>query len=396
MISAARPLLAGTASAAIVSTAARSRAGERTPYGGRLVLHVPWPLAAIDPHRIDDATAALFGEALFDSLYARDETGALVPALAEDGPQPEGATLRVPLRTGVRFASGVDFGPRVAALSLARARAADAGAWLADIPAPRLDQNALVFMVRDAAKLVRALASPLVAIVPPRFSPDRPDGTGPLRADVGPSEIVFSRNVLAAQGPSFLDAVEARLAPDLITSLRAFESGADDIGWLGSFLHEPRQGAKSFDAGAVAWAILRTGHEARALDTPGMAQVLADGVPRAALASLVVGPLAGDGSGNPAQWTGPPCDLLVRDDAPWLAEVARSVAVALSSPSHEITSRPTSLVDLALRKASRAFSSCSMSRAPQARARSEHFSDWQRPTTQPQPLPSRDTLRAAS
>ena len=52
-----------------------ARASARTPYGGRLVLHAPWPLAAIDPHRIDDATAAFFGPAVFDTLYARDPDG---------------------------------------------------------------------------------------------------------------------------------------------------------------------------------------------------------------------------------------------------------------------------------------------------------------------------------
>ncbi len=37
-----------------------------------MLLHAPWPLASLDPHRIDDAAAAFFGEAIFDTLYARD------------------------------------------------------------------------------------------------------------------------------------------------------------------------------------------------------------------------------------------------------------------------------------------------------------------------------------
>jgi peptide/nickel transport system substrate-binding protein len=211
--------------------------------------------------------------------------------------------------------------------------------------------------MRDARRLVRALASPLVAIVPPRFSAERPEGTGPLRADLTGGALVLTRNTLAAQGPAFLDAIEARHASDLVTSLRSFESGADDIGWLGSFLHDPRPGAKSFDGGVVAWAVLRTGREAGALDAPGVAQALADGVPHAALASLVVGPpwplpIA---RGSTSAWSAAPCDLLVRDDAPWLLEVAHAVAVALSSPSHEIAVRPVPPSDLAARRASRAF-----------------------------------------
>jgi peptide/nickel transport system substrate-binding protein len=297
-----RALIRRATSFALAALApSRAQAGERTPFGGRLTLHAPWPLASIDPHRIDDPAAAFFGNALFDTLYAPTEAG-VIPVLADDQPQLEGRSLRVPLRSGVRFASGVPFDGPVASASLARARARDAAAWLAEVPPPRAEKSALVFAMRDVQLLVRALASPLVAIVPPRFSPDRPDGSGPLRVDVGSDGLVLTRNTLAAQGPSFLDAIEARHAPDLVTSLRAFESGADDVGWLGSFLHEPRSGAKSFDGGAVGWAILRTGRDAAKLDTPGTAQALADGIPHAALASLVVGP---EWSGAAAQLCSP-------------------------------------------------------------------------------------------
>ena len=160
------------------------------------------------------------------------------------------------------------------------------------------------------------------------------------------------RNPLAASGPAFLDAVEIRHAADLVTSLRAFESGADDLGWLGSFLHEPRAGARGFDVGAVAWAVLRTGREAGALDAPGMAQSLADGIPHAALASLVVGP---PWDPAPATWTGPPADLFVRDDAPWLVELGRAMAVALSSQGHELRCIPLAASELSQRRAARAF-----------------------------------------
>ncbi|MBV9946007.1 MAG: hypothetical protein JOZ69_04075 [Myxococcales bacterium] len=188
--------------------------------------------------------------------------------------------------------------------------------------------------------------------MPPRFNPERPDGTGPLRCDPFPGGLSFTRNPFAASGPAFLDAIETRHAPDLVTSLRAFESGADDVGWLGSFLHEPRPGAKAFDAGAVAWAILRTGRDAGALDARGTAQALADGVPHAALASLVVGP---PWEQDAAPWSGAPCDLLVREDSPWLIEVARAVAAAISSPAHEVTPRPVAAQDFALRRTARAF-----------------------------------------
>jgi peptide/nickel transport system substrate-binding protein len=348
-----RALLAGAAGLALAASLPRGAlARVRTPYGGRLALHAPWPLGALDPHRIDDAAVALFGDAVFETLYARDETGAFVPSLAENDPEPDGAMLRVKLREGVRFASGAALDARAAAASIARARARDASAWLTEVPVPRIDKGVLVFAMRDARKLVRALASPLVSVVGPRFAPERPDGTGPMRAEMQPGALFLLRNPLAASGPSFLDIVEIRHATDLVTSLRAFESGADDLGWLGSFLHEPRPGARGFDGGAVAWAVLRTGREAGALDAPGMAQSLADGVSHAAVASLVVGP---PWDQAPAAWTGAPADILVRDDAPWLVELGRAVAVALSSPGHELRCIPIAAPELAQRRTTRVF-----------------------------------------
>jgi peptide/nickel transport system substrate-binding protein len=347
-----RRLLAGSVAAMACLATRAAPARGRPPYGSSLTLHVPWPTGSLDPHRIDDAMAAFFGEALFDTLYALDESGGLAPSLAAGDPQPEGAGLRVVLRPGLRFASGAALDARAAAESIARARARDAAAWLADIPAPRATTDGLVFPMHDARALTRALASPLVAVVGPRFAPERPDGTGPFRPEPLAGALRLVRNGLAASGPALLDGIEARRAPDLATSLRAFESGADDVGWLGSFLHEPRPGARSFDAGAVGWAILRTGKQAGALDTPGTAQALADGVQHAALAPLVVGPPWEQG---PARWSGLPSDLLVADDAPWLLDAARALAVALSAPGREITPRPVAAADLAARRTSRTF-----------------------------------------
>jgi peptide/nickel transport system substrate-binding protein len=352
-----RQFVAGAAAVVATLASPPGFARGRTPYGASLVFHVPWPVSSLDPHRVDDALAAFFGDALFDTLYVRDEAGAFVPALAAGDPQLEGNALRVPLRPGVRFASGTPLDARAAAASLARARAHDAAAWLAEVPAPRPtpDGLGLVFAMRDAHALVRALASPLVAIVAPRFVPEKPEGTGPFRVEAVAGALRLVRNGFAASGPSYLDAIDARRAPDLETSLRAFESGADDLGWLGSFLHEPRAGALAFDAGAVGWAIVRTGRLAGSLDAPGAAQALADGVPHAALAPLVVGPSWASGAGGVATWTGAPSDLIVRDDAPWLIELGRALAVPLSTPSHEITLRPVPAAEFAARRAARTF-----------------------------------------
>jgi peptide/nickel transport system substrate-binding protein len=317
-------------------------------------MRVPWPLTTLDPHRIDDASAAIFGAGLFDTLYATDDGNVTAPSLAESGPELRGARLRVALRAGIRSALGRRIEANDVLFSLARAEASGARAWLAEVGLPKVESaEVLSFATRDATKLMRALASPLTAIVPVGFSPERPDGTGPFRADRDADGLVFRRNDSAASGPAFLDEIRVRPAADLADSLTAFESGTDDLGWLGSGLHEPRHGARAFDAGATGWAILRTGAGAGAWDAPGIAQRICEGIPPTRLSYLALGP-----PGSPETdegWGGGPCELLVRDDAPWLRELARAVAAAIGRPSHAVTVRPVSAAEIGARRASRAY-----------------------------------------
>jgi peptide/nickel transport system substrate-binding protein len=342
--------VAAVGASRIFADAAHARG--RLPVGGSIALHLPWPTSTLDPHRIDDGAAAIFGEALFDTLYARDDTDAIVPVLADSEPVAQGAVLRVPLRSRVRFASGRALDARAVVASLARARSLGAAGWLADVPAPRVDgADAITFAMRDPARLSQALASPLTAIVPPRFQPERPEGSGPFRAERRGEAFVLARNPLAARGPAFLDEIAVRSA-DRETSLREFEGGADDIGWLGTGRYEPRRGSVAFDAGAVAFAILRAGHEAGAREAPGETQALANALPNSALRPLGVG-LPWEESGSP-DWEGPPCDLLVRDDAPWLVDLAKFVAPLMSAKS-KVTAAPISAAEFAQRRASRAF-----------------------------------------
>jgi len=328
-----------------------AQARGRNAVGGKLSLRVPWPILAFDPHRLEDATAAIFGEALFDTLYARDEAGAFSASLAEADPEPEGSSLRVRIRTGLRTAKGRALEARDAAAAIARSRTLGGRAWLADVPPPKVDGGSLVFAMRDASRLVRALASPIVAIVPTNFTSDAPDGTGPMKFGVRGDAVVLARNPLAARGPSYLDEVVLRAAPDLAASLRAFESGADDLGWLGSGLHEPRAGSRPFDFGAAGWAVLFTGRDAAAWDAPGVAQRICDGIPPARLSYLALGPAW---TTEPEQgWGGPPTPLHVREDAPWLVELAKAIAATISRPSHEVTAKPVPALEISQRRTSR-------------------------------------------
>lgn len=311
-------------------------------------------MASIDPHRADDVTCAILGDALFETLYAQD--GA-VAVLAEADPEVAEKEVRVTVRGGLKTARGRPFGPRDALGSIARARSIAARPWLFEVPAPRLDGATLVFAskdpAKDAPKIARALSSPLVAMVPLGFRPEAPDGTGPFRADLRADGVTLVRNVHAASGPSLLDGFTVKRAPDLAASLRAFEGGDDDLGWLGAGLHEPRPGSLRFDVGAVAFALLRTGHDAGAWDAPGTAQSLADGIDPSRLGHLSVGPSwPSDGS---AKWGGAATQLLVREDSPWLVELARAVAAALTTATSDVAVRPVSPQEVNDKRASRAF-----------------------------------------
>jgi len=349
-----RAAIGGAAAIAAMPGSAFARG--RVALGGKVAMHVPWPIATIDPHRIDDVAAAIFGDALFDTLYARDESGAIAPALAEGEPEPKDGGLRVTIRSGLRSAHGKAVDARDCGASIERARTLGARAWLADLPKPKIDKErqSLHFAMKDAPRLTRMLASPLVAIVPISFTPDRPDGTGPMRAERRADGFSLVRNGNSARGASILEEVSVRASSDVSTSLRSFESGADDIGWLGTGLHEPRAGAKTFDLGACGWVVLRTGRDAGTTwDAPGVAQSVCNAVPHADLAALVLGP-PWTTSGSKG-WGGAPSDLLVRDDAPWMLELAKTLAGALSVASHEVTAKPIAASDLSQRRASRAY-----------------------------------------
>ena len=336
-----RRFLSAAAAALALALDRRASALGRTPLGGRLSFHVPWPTGALDPHDLHDPLAALFAAAVVDPVYALDAAGLPYPALAAGMPVHEGGETLIRLREGLRTARLLALDARDLIFSVERARARGAVAVLADIPRPtphKGDPLAVSFGNVDPQRLARALASPLVALVPRRFSPAAPDGTGAFHAQASPAGLLLTRNLLAARGASYLDAVEVLPAEDLKSSLRAFEAERDDLGWLGLGLHDPRAGAVRFDLGRAAWIVLVTGPDSGASGVPGAAQRLVDAIPPERLAHLGLGPLP-PATGDPA-WGGPPAELLVDEASPHLLEVARAVAPVLSTPGHEVTVTP--------------------------------------------------------
>jgi peptide/nickel transport system substrate-binding protein len=346
--------------AALLATGSASALG-RIPFGGSLRLKIPWPVDALDPHAIDDATAALFGAAIADTLFALDAQGRPYPALAaklpEKLPTANPSGTRITLRPNLRTALGRALDARDLIFSMARSARSGGAALLAPLGAAKHDPTnayACIVPAADPDVVARALASPVTAIVPRGFNRQRPDGTGAFVAEPGRAMLRLRRNLHAARGAAFLERIEIGKAADLRDPLRSFESGEIDASWIEQFLHRPRPGAVKLSAGPFGWVVLHTGKSAGAWGAPGVAQRLLDAIPASRLAHLGLRSL-GSGSGDPA-WGGPASELLVADDAPHLAIIARELAAILGRPGREVTVALRSRGELAQHKASGRFS----------------------------------------
>jgi peptide/nickel transport system substrate-binding protein len=337
--------------AALLAASGASALG-RIPYGGTLRLKVPWPIAGIDPHALDDATAALFGPAVAEPLFALDGSGRPYPTLANAMPEVTPRGTKVSLRPLLNTARGTALDARDLLFSLARARKLGGLGLFASIAEPVADpkDGLSVFVPRaDPLELATALSSPITALLPRSFSRLAPDATGAFVATPARGALLLQRNVKAARGPAFVVTIEVRQAADLADALRSFEAGDTDVGWLGAGYHRPRAGAVRFDAGVFGWAVLRTGRDAANWGSPGVAQRLLDAIPPSRLSHLGLYGLPAP-SGSPG-WGGPPAELLVVDDAPHLLEIGRALAAILSQPGHELTLAPRPRREIEQRRA---------------------------------------------
>jgi peptide/nickel transport system substrate-binding protein len=341
-----------------------ARAMDRIASGGRLRLSVPLALSSFDPHDLSSLDAAVFGSALFDTLYALDEQGRPYPTLAKALPEPSAGGFVVSLRAGLRSSSDKSVDAKDAYFAFERAKAGAAQRRLngfgkvrfivtAEPASTKVDPKPIRPTSEDVTRLATALAHPTTALVPRGFSPSRPEGTGPFRARSLGDGVTFERNPFAARGPAFLESMSVRRASDLASSLRAFEAGEVDVGWLASGLHQARSKATRFDAGPIGLVLLATGQKLTGWTSPGIAQAVLDGTDRSALAALGVHPLSAGRAGlvraldSRTTWQGPSTELLVDGSSPQLVAIARSLVELLGGGARGLSVAPTPPADLA-------------------------------------------------
>ncbi len=352
-----RALLLAAGAAALWPGSARGLG--RTPLGGRLSFAVPWSLGSVDPHDLTDAGGALFGGALFDTLFVPDPKLGLRPALAESMPTQEPYGTAVRLRPGLRSAAGKGLDARDVIASIQRARALGGAAALHALgEVSGHPKEPLTVVMRGAAlSSARALSSPVAAITPRGFDPARPDGTGPFAATRSSGTLTLRRNAHASTGASFLDEIVVEQAADLKQSLRDFEAGRHDLGWLGSGLFGSRSGSVKFDLGAVGLLVVAATRESGTIAKAGALQRLLDLLPKARLGHLNLGALP-EGSDSVA-WDDTPIDVYADAASAHLVEVAKALSDVLSRPGHEVRVRRASASEiLAKRRRGEPMLSC--------------------------------------
>jgi peptide/nickel transport system substrate-binding protein len=345
---------------ASLSCSAAASAMGRTPYGGRLRLAVPWPVASLEPASLSDGFSALFAGACCEPLYALDNSENPYPALADALPSKQGAGCRLALRPGLKTAAGRALAGVDVVATLNRARARGAAGLLGEIENPSVDPKdplAVLFPQSSPDAVARALASPLLALVPRSFSPIAPDGCGAFKIELSRGRALLTRNPNAARGPAFLDAIEVTAVTDLAELLRGFETGATDIGWFGTGLYRAVKDAVPFEAPRYAFAVLMAGKAAGAWGAPGTLQALLDAVPAQQLSHLGVRALPTQpvGSAGSVGWGGPTTTIAVLSGAPQLGAIARALAATLSTPGHELTVVEKTAEELAGLQTSRQF-----------------------------------------
>lgn len=236
---------------ALLLSAATAGAEGRPPYGGRPIAALPSAPASLDPLQAQTpADVALVG-LIYDTIYARDGLGHVVPQLAAGPPlwAPSQLEVRIPLRIGVRFSDGRLLRPADVAASLKRAQTTLRTAWaLAPVASIASVENQLVIKLnRPTPDLPALLALPQLAITPSGLPPAKlPIGSGPFsikRFTVQNRRIELEAHGNHFAGRPYLDGLVLRWFEDPEDEPRGYEAGEADLSLRGAVAfagHEPK------------------------------------------------------------------------------------------------------------------------------------------------------------
>lgn len=325
----------------------------RIPLGGVVRSSLPWHLGSVDPHDINDPVAAFLAPLLYEPLFGLDASGTVYPTIAAALPTQHGAETRMTLRA-LRWSNGKRLTARDIAWSLERSRLRGGKALFAGLSAfDAPDDVTLTTTGSSPDKLARILTSPLTAILSRESSARDSVGLGPFRGQLTGDRALLTRNPFAARGLPYLERVELQRAPSLADALRDFEAHQNNLGWFGRGLHEPRPESRLIDGGHAGWVLLHAGNQSGRWTRPGAVSSLVGTVSPASIERF--GLQSAATSATPEPYSGAPCSLVVRQDAPYLVELAKALAALLGGAANSISVLGVSPQELTELKRSRQF-----------------------------------------
>jgi peptide/nickel transport system substrate-binding protein len=222
LLVAALAVLAGTSAAASAhGTATGARAA-----ASQITIALPSAVPAFDPQKYDRIYLRAVTDNIYESLLARDASGALYPQLAAALPKQLNATTwQFTIRKGIKFTNGEPMDARAAAYSIGR------------IANPAFNSELLSLV--DSIQTVHVVNRYTLNVVtkspdlPPKYSKTsaflrKPQGTGPYLyvSGSGLGPIILKRNPnYWGKKTATIQTIRVRAIPDLSTRISALKAG---------------------------------------------------------------------------------------------------------------------------------------------------------------------------
>jgi peptide/nickel transport system substrate-binding protein len=208
----------------------------------------------LDPHVGGNMPQALVGTNVLESLFSQDETGAIVPWLAESGvAADDGLSWDVTLRDGITFTDGTPMDAAAVAANVAHMKDPETASSTAILALGKVSSVEVVsptvarFVLSEPdSALLESLAQTWLAMESPaglergmEANCEAPIGTGPFvfLEWVKQDHVTLTRNDdwtsapagATHEGPAYLDTIEWRFIPDPATRFAALQSGEVDV-----------------------------------------------------------------------------------------------------------------------------------------------------------------------
>jgi peptide/nickel transport system substrate-binding protein len=208
----------------------------------------------LDPHVGGNMPQALVGTNVLESLFSQDETGAIVPWLAESGvAADDGLSWDVTLRDGITFTDGTPMDAEAVKANVEHMKDPETASSTAILALGKVSSVEVVsptvarFVLSEPdSALLESLAQTWLAMESPaglergmEANCEAPIGTGPFVFSewVKQDHVTLTRNDDWAsapegathEGPAYLDTIEWRFIPDPATRFAALQSGEVDV-----------------------------------------------------------------------------------------------------------------------------------------------------------------------